>query len=231
MVALISLRKDEPWRRRLFLPAYEVGEAARYARTNPQTVAYWHFNRGGLGPILPGKEKGQPLSYLELVEVAIVAVFRRLGLSLQRLRKTREYAQQTFKAEYPFAQLQFQTEGHHLLLELGKNEGFHVNEVILADEHGQTGWKSLIADRFQEFDYEHDVALIWHLAGRSSPVVIDPRIAAGSPQVKGIPTWVLKGRVEAGETLGDITSDFNLSGEDVIHALRFEGVEVPLNGE
>jgi hypothetical protein len=31
MVTLMSERLDEPWRRRLYLPSYQIGEAAAYA--------------------------------------------------------------------------------------------------------------------------------------------------------------------------------------------------------
>ena len=36
-----------------------------------------------------------------------------------------------------------------------------------------------MTDRLAEFDYEHDLALIWHIAGRKSPVRIDPRFHSG----------------------------------------------------
>jgi hypothetical protein len=116
MPDLTAARGVEPWRRRLYLPAYTVSSAARYAKTTPQAVAYWHYHGGSLGPVIPDKEPGKPLSYLELVEVAFVSVFRSLGVSLQRIRRAREYVAQTFNADYPFAQYRFKTEGFHVLL-------------------------------------------------------------------------------------------------------------------
>ena len=73
MLNTVSVRGDEPWRRRLFLPAYTVNDAARYAKISPNNVKYWHFGGRGLDPALPGREHRRPLSYLELVEVAFVA--------------------------------------------------------------------------------------------------------------------------------------------------------------
>jgi hypothetical protein len=32
MVTLVSERLDQPWRRRLYLPAYQIAEAAEYAQ-------------------------------------------------------------------------------------------------------------------------------------------------------------------------------------------------------
>jgi uncharacterized protein (DUF433 family) len=56
------------------------------------------------------------------------------------------------------------------------------------------------------------------------PIVIDPRIVFGSPAVKGIPTWIVKGRWDAGESDSDIAEDFDLDKSDVREALKFEGV-------
>ena len=104
MPKLTSERGVTPFRRRLYLPAYRVSDAARYAGTSPQTVAYWHYRGGRLGPTLPNKERRKPLSYMELIEVAFVAFFRNVGVSLQRIRRAREYVAQTFNVEYPFVE-------------------------------------------------------------------------------------------------------------------------------
>jgi len=217
----------QAWFKRLYLPAYSVAEAARYAQTSTQNVAYWHYRGGKRGPVLPGRERGKPLSYLELVEIAFVATFRRLNVSLQRIRKAHEYLAQTFDFEYPFAQLRLKTEGHHVLLELQQVEqDADLGNLILADTHGQVGWKKLVGERFAEFDYEDGLALVWHLAGRESPVKIDPRISFGAPTVRGIPTWAVKGRWVAGESIEDIEEDFGLEEHDIKAGLRFEEIEI-----
>jgi uncharacterized protein (DUF433 family) len=89
---------------------------------------------------------------------------------------------------------------------------------------GQLTWESLIADRLAEFDYEYGLALIWHVAGRGSRITIDPRISFGAPTVSGIPTWILKGRWQAGETVAEIAEDFGLVADEIHEALEFEGI-------
>jgi uncharacterized protein (DUF433 family) len=216
--------KPQPWERRLYLPAYGVSDAARYAKTKPQTVSYWHHRGGSLGPALPGREKRQPLSYMELVEVGFVATFRRLGVSLQRIRKAHDYFAQRFQVQYPFAQLELKTEGQHVLMEMLEVDPDPElkNLVIVGDTHGQVAWKPAIARRFKEFEYDFDIALTWYVAGRTSPIVIDPRIQFGAPNVRGIPTWAVRGRRVAGETIADIAADFGLDQADVRRALSFE---------
>lgn len=237
MPTLTSNRAGDHWIRRLYLPSYQIGVVARYAHTTPQTVAYWHYRGGSLGPALPNRERRRPLSYLEMIEIAFVAVFREYGLSLQRIRRTREYVAQTFNSEYPFADYRFKTEGTHLLLDLQNTEpGFDFKGSILGDKGGQLGWDTLLADKFYEFDYEAIpvgrngdnpvLAVTWHVAGRDSLVLIDPRVAFGAPMVRGIPTWAVKGRDAAGETREDIQEDFGLTADEITHALAFEGGKV-----
>ncbi len=227
MTTLVSVR-GEPWRRRLYLPAYSVSEAARYAHTKPGTVSYWHYRGGRLGPALPGRERRRPLSYLELVEVAFLSVFRSFGVPLQRIRRAREYVAKTFSFDYPFARYRFMTEGYHVLLDLEEVEPNRKEaSLIVTDAGGQLGWAEAMGHRFMEFDYEdggEELAIRWHVAGRTSPVIIDPKISFGAPTVNGIPTWAVKGRYNAGESVIDIQDDFGLEEDEVAAGLAFEGV-------
>lgn len=77
-----STRRTEPWRRRLRLPAYTVADAARYADVHSNTVRYWFYGRPeGAGrhrdrPTLKEKARGASLTYLQLIEIAVVAAIR-----------------------------------------------------------------------------------------------------------------------------------------------------------
>lgn len=225
MPTLISENPNEPWKRRLYLPSYQIGEAARYAHVSPQTVAAWHKIER---PTLSQKEGRAALSYMQLIEVAVVAAFRRAHIPLRRIRDARDYVGQMLKAEYPFAEYRFKTEGKHLLIDYqhivgGRGRGKH----LVADQGGQLEWDQIIGPLLKEFEYEHEdngIVIRWRVAGESSPIVIDPKIAFGTPTVRGTPTWVIKGRWSAGESDTDIAEDFRIGKVEVREALRFEGV-------
>lgn len=210
------------WKRRLVLPAYSVAEAARYTRVHVSTISSW-FNRGGrLGPALAGRQKGRPLSYLELVEVAFVRTARDLGLRLSEIRNTRNYFRQVLSHEFPFSTLRFQTDGRRLLVDLQEIDPSAERGRLL--RQGRLAWAELMEARFLEFKYENDVAITWKVAGDTSPVRIDPRMNFGAPTVRGIPTWAIRGRYVAGEGIEDIQDDFNLESVEVDAALTFEEV-------
>lgn len=213
----------EPWEKRLFIPSYTMRAAAQYAKVHPTTVTYWH-SEGSSGPTLSSKAPRVPLSYLQLIEVAFVAQFRRLGVKLRALRKAHGYLSQTFETEFPFATKKLETDGAHILIALADYEDLgSIKKAIVADLSGQV-WENLMREKFHEFDYEDGLALRWHVAGRDSCIAIDPRIAFGAPMVKGTPTWVIRGRNKAGESIYEIGKNFNLTTDEVREMLRFEGV-------
>ena len=212
-----------PFARRLFLPTYKVADAARYLGTHPRTVSAWH---NGNAPVLPGHMSRKPLSYLELVETAFVNFFRRAGVTMPRIRRARDYIASRFTTEAPLAAYQFKTEGMHILMDYNQfDPDSNVRwepRVVVTDQMGQLGWSDLMGEVFSAFDYEEDLAIRWYPAGRESLVVIDPRVSFGAPVVQGLPTWVIKGRVRAGEQILEIVDDFGISEKAVRDALDFE---------
>lgn len=206
---------------RLYLPAYRFADVARLAETTPQSVRRWFRGYDAPGhhmdPVLPAPD-ASVISYLQLVETAFVASFRRQGVDLSRLRQAHEYLRSTFRVDYPLAQWRFKVHGQSLLVEI---EG----DLIAADRGGQYAVRQIIEERAEQFDYDDvGVALRWHPRGRSSVVLVDPRIAFGAPVVKGVPTRVLKDRYAAGEDVSTIADDYEIERTAVVEALEFEGV-------
>jgi uncharacterized protein (DUF433 family)/DNA-binding transcriptional MerR regulator len=209
----------ESWRKRLDIPNYQVGDAARYARVSPQTVSAWHKIEQQM---LSAKEKRARLSYLQLIELAVVAAFRKAKFPLPEIRAARDYVQNNFDSKHPFAEYKFKRYGKSLFTE-HKGPGRH--RLVKVNQAGQLAWDELIGPLLEEFDYEHDgIAVRWHVGGANSPIIIDPRISFGAPSVGGTPTWIIKGRFDAGESDSAIADDFNLKVTAVREALKFEGV-------
>jgi len=209
----------EPWRKRLHLPSYQIGEAARYTHVSTNTVTAWHRIEQ---KVLSPKEKRSRLSYLQLIELAVVAAFRKAKFPLPEIRAAREYVQKNLNSAYPFAEFKFKRYGRSLFTEDNKEVRYR---LFKANAGGQLAWDELIGPVLEEFDYEHEgIAVRWHLAGAGVPIVIDPRVSFGAPSVRGTPTWIIKGRYDAGESDSAIAEDFRLEISDVRAALKFEGV-------
>ena len=220
---------SQPWHDRLYLPAYRYTEAARFAQTTAQTVGRWYHGYHAPGhqmePVFPHSDSNL-LSYVQLVETAFVATFRRLGVQLDSLRRAHVYLRQRFGVEYPFAELKLETDGMNVLADVLPESQLW---LVVANRGGQLVWTEALRDRFAQFDYEEGIALRWHLRGRDSIILIDPRIAFGAPIIEGagVPTHVVRERYQAGEDVQDIEADFGISRQQVREALDFEGIRVP----
>lgn len=222
------VNEQDFWRARLYVPNYRIRDAARYAHLSSQTVVNWHGKPGANAKsMLSDKAKGAALSYLQLIEVAVVASFRKAGVSLKKIKSAREYLSKQMEAEFPFAEYRFKTDGRELWMDYAQFEANAGDRTLLvASREGQLAWSDIIG-KLQEFDYEDaGLAVRWHVGGAEQDVIIDPRVQFGAPSVEGVATWVYKGRWEAGEPLDEIADDFGVANSAVLQALRFEGVDI-----
>jgi uncharacterized protein (DUF433 family) len=215
---------------RLTIPNYRVSEAARYARVSSQTVANWHSLQGNK-MFLTRRDARAALSYMQLIELAVVAAFRESGVPLKRIVEAREYLKNQVRSEYPFADYKFKTDGKTLLMDYSQLDKDTGNGKLLElNKKGQLAWSDILDIRLREFDYgkRERVVLTWHVGGPESSIVIDPRFSFGAPTIKGTPTWAIKGRWLAGESVEEIADDFGLKEDVIFQALQFEGINAGL---
>ena len=242
-----DIEVEAPWFNRLLQPVYRVKDAARYSGVHSAAVARW-LHRGA--PTWWDRAPGLPLSYLELVDVAFATYFRSMGVPFDIIRNARQNVARHFDSSHPFAEIRFKNDGYRVLLDYPIREiepyssvdevefrriparVFSLPDTIVSrapDSYSPVTepgvWFDLIEEKSSEFDYELGLALTWHPVGKDSSVTIDPRMSFGDPAVGGIPTWVIKGRWEAGESLDVLGYDYGLPGKALEDALRFEGVD------
>lgn len=224
----MTAAQSAPWIQRLTVPAYRVFEAARYARTSQQTIGNWEQLRGNRRGAVSAREEGEGLSYLQLIEVGVVAAMRKSGVTLKKIQEARDYLREEFESDYPFARYRFKTDGKFLLMDYDQLVKTDKNKLLALNEAGQLAWNEILSGLLHQFEYDDDLGTVlrWRVDGYESPVRIDPRVAFGAPQVSGIPTWILRERWKSGESLHDIAEDYEISPQHVSSALRFERVEI-----
>ena len=225
----MTVEPSQFWKSRLATPAYRIGEAASYAHVSPQTVAAWHRARlDGRKAMLKEKEKQAGLSFLQLIELAVVARMRKAGLKVSEISRARDWFTRSTGLEYPFARLRFKTDGAEILQDdEGPLRDGDVEKLISANHGGQYVWRDLLSQRLEEFNYDEDTGEVsfWKVAGTDKPILIDPKVAFGAPQVRGVKTGILKAHWLSGEEIDELMDDFDLSDGEVIDALVFEGVQ------
>ncbi len=213
------------WKERLEIPAYRVGEAASYANISPQTVAAWEGHRSKASGAVSARPSGEGLTFLQLIEVGVVADLRREGVKLDRIRRARDYFARVLGVTYPFAREKFKTDGVNILLEFTDAGGNSLQDrLVVSDESGQLIWADFLQASFKEFNYLEGTVVRWHLAGANSEVVVDPRFCFGAPSVRGIKTAAIKNEWAIGSSIDEISEDFSIPTSSVTDALRFEKI-------
>ena len=144
---------------------------------------------------------------------------RRRGFSLQKIRKAIDELRDK-TGERHFAQREVFVLGRSLF---GKRARGEYVDLLRS---GQLGLPPVVEQLGKEVEYsaEAQFAERWLPTEGRRLIVVDPRIAFGAPNVSGIPTWVLRGRYNAGESLIDIKDDFGIPDKLVIDGLTFEGI-------
>ena len=214
--------EDEFWKKRAALPSYKVGRAAQFVNLSPSTLSRWQ----NLAYVIPNRERGKGLSYLQLIEAAVVAQMRKSKIKLADIRSARAFlAQKLGATEFPFATHKFKTDGVDLLMEFDDvfQEGNGKGKSVIANRGGQLVWADMLANTIKQFHYEDNLVVNWNVGGIDKHIIIDPRIGFGAPTVNGIPTETIYSRWQAGNDSDEMSYDFGLTKDLIIEAVNFEG--------
>jgi uncharacterized protein (DUF433 family) len=213
--------------------AYTVAQAARLAGTTPATVRRWLFGYDSPGhqmvPVFGDRparaETPIQVSFLELVEIIVVARFRtgvpgRTPVKLERLRRAHEFARMQFGLPYPFATLKLRQYGGHILHKF--DEEFPGPGFLALDVQGQWVLPTFVEQTIEQFDFDDEFASRWYPYGKDVPVVLDPHYAGGQPSIhgRGLMVDIIHRRWKAGQHIAFIARDFELPPAVVEKAIR-----------
>lgn len=181
---------------------YSYSDAARIIGITPGKLRRWvrdydyyiHAHRRDQRPLVVRyfDPHDRVLSFLELIELLFVSLFRQEGLSLKTIRQAAETASRWFSTDYPFAIKQFNTDGRHIFATLADEA---TSDEIMAElSKGQFAFPMVIEPFLRKIDYRADnlAQAFWPL-GRQERVVIDPDRSFGKPidAETGVPTSAL----------------------------------------
>ena len=98
-------------------PMYSFSEAAHLAGVSAATTRNWIHGYRERPPLLDRSvDLGPMLSFLDLIEIVGAARFRKVsGVSYKRVHQAYEFAKGQYRLEYPFAHLQLEAIGGHIV--------------------------------------------------------------------------------------------------------------------
>lgn len=214
---------------------YTFPEAARIVGINPAKLRRWvsQYRRKTPGaeylskPVISRSfQDGEHiLTFLELVDLLFIKLFREQGVSMQVIRQAAEEAARRFDTPYPFAVKRFDTDGKRIFATL-KAES-QVERVVLELGKGQMVFDAIVRPLFRKLDYQNggDALRYWPL-DRQGRVVLDPQRSFGKPidAETGVPARALYDAVLAGGGQPPETGTrwFGVPLEAVQAAVKFE---------
>jgi uncharacterized protein (DUF433 family) len=191
------------------LGLYTFPEAAQIIGIKPAKLRRWvgEYHRKAPGveylskPVISRyfQDGEHVLTFLELVELLFVKLFREEGVPMQVIRTAAEEAARQFDTPYPFAVKRFDTDGQRIFatLRAESEEG----RIVVELGKGQFVFDTVVRPFFRKLEYQDDgEALRYWPMDRGGRIVLDPQRAFGKPidAETGVPTRALYDAVLAG---------------------------------
>lgn len=213
---------------------YSLSRAAQLAGVSNSSARRWvlgyssagHRQPGLIPSDLPAIGNYRAVSFLNLVELKLLAAFKQEGLSFQKVRRAVEYLQAMHEVAHPLAWNKLSTDGRDVFVWVEHGSGENVVIQTTGRKSGHCVMDKVVAPYFHDLDFspETQLASRWFPAGRDKPIVVDPGIAFGEPVIEGtrIATGLLYDRVAAGDTVDVVAKWYALQPEEVEQARKFE---------
>jgi uncharacterized protein (DUF433 family) len=213
-------------------PAYTPAEASRYLKLPAATLRSWLVGRpypkaSGVGhsrPLIhPPKKHPLLLAFWNLIEAHVLRSLRtEHGVSIKAVREALAYAERAERFDRLLLRKDLRTEAGKLFLD-------KYGELIDLSASGQLAMRRIFEEHLKRVDWDQwqfPVRLYPFVSGNMEqrPIAIDPNIAFGRPVVlrAGVSTGIIAERIDAGETVGDLTADYGLTAEEVEQAVLYE---------
>jgi uncharacterized protein (DUF433 family) len=212
---------------------YAPREAADIVGITPPRVRRWvegytFLARDGSErhspPLVPCQRRGDRLSvaFADLVELLFVHGFREAGVSWKKIRAVHTEARKEFETSHPFTLKRFEHDGRTIIERVRTTGGEHLVDRYTTQYLMTAVMHPLV--RKLRYDELTNEARRYFPLGPDRAVVLDPRrsFGEGTTVRRGVPTRVLFGAVEAGESRAAVERWYRVDREEMDAAIDYE---------
>jgi uncharacterized protein (DUF433 family) len=215
-------------------PAYTPAEAARYLKLATATLRSWVAGRpypkaGAVGrfhPLIHPPQRNPPvLSFWNLIEAHVLRSLRTdHGVSIKALREALQYAERSLRIDRLLLSKELRAHAGSVFLD-------HYGKLINLSASAQLAMRRLFDEHLKRVEWDEwqfPIRLYPFVSGETQtaqrPIVIDAKISFGRPIVvkAGVSTMTIAERIDAGETVADLASDYGLSPDEIEEAVLYE---------
>jgi hypothetical protein len=210
-------------------PLYSVTEAARLLRIPSASLRRWlegwdvkgtHYEPV-IRPVATGLDA---VTWAEFIEAGFLREYRLAKrVSLQRMRPFLERARTELKVPYPLAHFKPFVSNRELVYELQEESSLDPALFLVRREGDQMIWAEPVQEFLERVDFEPESDLVarLHPLGRDRPVVIDPAVTFGIPQIRGLRAELIAESVAAGG-YSEAEESWGVSAVEIDAALEWQ---------
>lgn len=211
-------------------PVYGMGQVDWILRLHPGTASRWIDGYARAGKDYPpivrlAKTGDERVTWGEFAEARLLSEFRHAGVPIQRMRPAVEALREQFDQMYPLAHaLPYLDErGRELVQKVQERVGLEKQLQLVVVRSGQLVLTTQTDQFVQSVDFaDQGVVRRMHPLPDLKHVWLDPLRQFGEPVVRSVPTSVIAEQARAGDTPELIASLYDLSGDEVWQAIRYE---------
>lgn len=176
-------------------------------------------------PVIKAADRNGPfLSFANLVEAHHLRALRtEHGVPISAVRKALRYAERELKVDRLLLSQELSASGGELFLE-------RYGQLINLTRSGQLAMKAVLEAHLRRVQWRDNlpVRLYPFVRGETADapkiIAIDPLIAFGRPVLvaRGVSTQAVADRIDAGESVEDLASDYDVSAEEINEAILYQ---------
>ena len=210
------------------VPLYSIAEAARILDVKPSTMRSWvtqsassrrntEYVREPIVTSIDVVQRGDwRIPFVGLAEAYVLSFLRNRRISMQRIRRAVDALKKESSIAHALASKSLFTDKLDLFYEYEKENKDRADVKLVRPYDGQTVMVPVIKDLLELITYADDDGYAKRLRidryGEVN-VVVDPDMSSGRPIFadNGVRLCDVIGRVEAGEDLGEVAQDYDIS--------------------
>jgi uncharacterized protein (DUF433 family) len=181
-----------------------------YSKVRNLMKGYWHSK-------VFGNEKNISINFYALIEFYTYFQLKELGVSSTEIKKAHSILSRDLNAKYPFALSGIKTDGKNVWYETLEN-------LIKVDGKKQLAIRDFIKKFLFNIEFgDNNLAQKFYPLPNSKLIVVDPKHQFGQPTISGrnIAISTIKKLSEAGESINEIASLYDIKNAQVINALEY----------
>ncbi len=216
------------------IPRYTRIDAERATGVPASTIGVWVHGmpftnrkgtkKGRYEPVIALPEPEDPrLSFNNLLEVNVLRALREVHeVKLRSVREAIENAKQEHQIERLLIHPNLRTSGGALFLD-------YYFQLVELSHSKQMAMRTILEHSLQRVELDKQLRPSFfpeprHMAPAARPILVSPYVSFGNAilERRGISTYAIRSRVDAGETRAAIVADYELTEEEFEEAILYE---------